>query len=96
MASRANGHKPADARNAARQAALAYARHMGELATMKVLDVWYSYLDWEEIVATTEDPVLRKRRGQVLQKAMGRDAAAEFVRLAHFVDGNRGSRTTRR
>jgi len=87
IASQANGHRSADARNAARQAALAYAQHMEELAEMKALDVWYSYLDWEEIIATTADPVLRKRRGQVLQKAVERNAAAEFVRLAHFVDG---------
>lgn len=87
VASRANGHKPSDARNAAVTLVKAYAGHMAELAAMKALDVWYSYLDWEEIIADTDDSVLRRRRQQVLNKAMARDSAAEFVRLAHYVDG---------
>ncbi len=54
---------------------------------MRVLDVWYSYLDWEEVIAETDDAVLRRKREQVLAKAVQRDAAAEFVKLAHFVEG---------
>jgi uncharacterized protein (DUF2252 family) len=87
VAGRANAHKPADARAAARAAVRSYGAHMAELARMKALDVWYSYLDWEQVIAGTEDAVLRRRRQQVLDKAVQRDSAAEFVRLAHFVDG---------
>jgi uncharacterized protein (DUF2252 family) len=87
VASRANGHAPEGARESARTVVLAYARRLAELAAMKALDAWYSYLDWEALIAGTDDDVLRRRRSQVLQKARDRDAAAEFVRLAHFVDG---------
>jgi uncharacterized protein (DUF2252 family) len=87
IASRANGHAPEAQRNAARTAVRSYATHMGELAGRKTLEVWYSYLDWEEIIAATEDTVLRKRRAAVLARAMQRDNDAEFVKLATVVDG---------
>jgi uncharacterized protein (DUF2252 family) len=87
VASRANGHGPAEARAAAQAVARSYGQHMAELSTRKALDVWYSYLDWEELIDTTKDAVLRKRRSVVLQKALQRDAVAEFVKLGHFVDG---------
>jgi uncharacterized protein (DUF2252 family) len=87
VASRANGHKPAEAKAAAQAVARSYGQHMAELSTRRALDVWYSYLDWEELIENTGDAVLRKRRSAVLQKAVQRDAAAEFVKLGHFVDG---------
>ena len=87
VASRANGHRPKDAREAAKSAVLAYGESVADLAAMKALDAWYSYLDWEELIAQTKDEVLKKRRSVVLHKAVQRDAAAEFTRLGHIVDG---------
>jgi len=87
VASRANRHKPADARTAAWTLTRSYGQHMAELATRKALDVWYSYLDWEQLVENTEDAVLRKRRTAVLRKALERDADAEFVKIGQVVDG---------
>ena len=75
VASRANGHRPAEAKAAAQAVARSYGQHMAELSTRKALDVWYSYLDWEELIDHTEDAVLRRRRSAVLQKAVQRDAA---------------------
>jgi uncharacterized protein (DUF2252 family) len=86
-ASRSNGHGPGDEIAAVESLVRSYARTMAELAEMPALDVWYSYLDWKEVIAETDDETLRKRRAQVLAKAIARDHAAEFVKLAHFVDG---------
>jgi uncharacterized protein (DUF2252 family) len=87
VASRTNGHRPADATAAAQAVARSYAQHMAELSTRKALDVWYSYLDWEELIESTGDAVLRRRRSAVLQRALHRDSATDFVKLGHFVDG---------
>ena len=87
VASRANGHGPAEQVNTAEALVRSYAATMAELAEMPALEVWYSYLDWQEVIAETDDATLRRRRSQVLNKAMARDHAAEFVKLAHFVDG---------
>ena len=87
IASLSNGHSPADARSAARTAVEHYAERLRELAGMTVLDAWYSYLDYNELIALTDDEVLRRRRKQVLQRAIQRTATSEFVKLGHYVDG---------
>ncbi len=86
-ASRANRHGPPDEIAAVEALVRSYAASMAELAEMPALDVWYSFVDWHDIIAGTQDSTLRRKRTQVLNKAMARDHAAEFVRLAHYVDG---------
>jgi uncharacterized protein (DUF2252 family) len=87
IASLANGHSPDDARAAARSAVFHYAEELRELAAKTVLDAWYSYLDYNELIKLTDDEVLRRRRKQVLRRAMERTATREFAKLGHFVDG---------
>ena len=87
IASRANGHKAADCREAAKGVVRFYARRLSELAAMRAIDAWYSYLDYRDLIGLTEDAVLKRRREQVLEKALQRDSAAEFVRLGHMVGG---------
>jgi len=87
IASLANGHTPGDARAAARNVVLHYAEQLRELAGKTVLDAWYSYLDYNELIELTDDQVLRRRRKQVLRRAIERTAVNEFVKLGHFVDG---------
>ena len=87
VAGRANRYKPGDARAAARTAVRSYGQHMAELASRRALDVWYSYLDWEELIEATQDTTLRRKRSAVLAKALERDAAAEFAKLGRMVDG---------
>jgi hypothetical protein len=55
IASLHNRHKLKDAKAAAFQAALTYGEKMRELAEMKTLDAWYSYLDYEELIEQTEE-----------------------------------------
>ena len=87
IASLANGHSRVDAKEAARSVVQNYAAELRELAGKTVLDAWYSYLDYNELIELTEDTVLKKRRKQVLRQAMERTASKEFVKLGHFVDG---------
>ena len=86
IASRHNGHKPAECRAAAAAVVEHYRDRMRELAEMPALSAWYSYLDYEKLIETTEDEELKRRRRKVLDKALQRDSAAELVNLAH-IDG---------
>jgi uncharacterized protein (DUF2252 family) len=87
IASRHNGHKRSDARAAAARLVQCYSSRMKELSEMKTLDAWYSFLDYHELIDLTSDSQLKKRRKKVLEKAMSRDALAEFVKLGHVVGG---------
>jgi len=86
IASRHNGHKPAEARAAAAAVVEHYRDRMRELAEMPALSAWYSYLDYEKMIESTEDEELKRRRRKVLDRALQRDSAAELVNLAH-IDG---------
>ncbi|MBS1995887.1 MAG: DUF2252 domain-containing protein [Cyanobacteria bacterium SZAS LIN-2] len=87
VASLHNGHKPSEAYAAARRVVECYRDRLYELAEMTALEAWYSYLDYEDLIELTSDSKLKKRRRKVLEKAMGRDNSAEFVKLAHVVEG---------
>lgn len=87
IASRNNGHKPADCRAAAARVVEAYRDRMKDLVEMRAVEAWYSYLDYEKLIELTEDAQLKKRRKKVLKKAMERDHSQEFIKLAHVVDG---------
>ena len=52
IASRHNGHKPADGRAAAAAVVEHYRDRMRELAEMPALSAWYSYLDYEKMIET--------------------------------------------
>jgi len=88
IASQHNGHKPADCRAAAAAVVGHYRDKLRELEEMPTLAAWYSYLDYEKLIEMSEDEELKRRRRKVLDKALQRDAAAEFVNLAH-IDGGR-------
>lgn len=82
IASLHNGHKAKDGIAAAFQVATSYAEKMRELAEIKTLDSWYSYLDYEELIEQTDCKKLKKLRKNVLKKAIDRNASEELVRLA--------------
>jgi len=87
IASLNNGHKPAESRAAAAAVVGFYADKLRELAAMPTLDAWYSYLDYENLVEMTADEELKRRRKKVLEKALLRNSAAEFVSLGHIEGG---------
>ena len=81
IASQHNGHTPADCSAAAATVVQHYLEKLQALSKQPTLSAWYSYLDYEELIAMTEDAVLRQRRKRVLQKALAHDATAELVKL---------------
>lgn len=82
IASKNNGHRAKDAQAAAFYAAQCYGEKLRELAEMKTLDAWYSYLDYEQLIEQTDCKKLKKLRKAVLKKAMSRSASDELVKLA--------------
>jgi uncharacterized protein (DUF2252 family) len=85
ICSRNNGHKRSDGLAAVVRLVECYRDRLNELAEMKTLAAWYSFVDYEMLIEITSDPTLKKLRKKVLGKALKRDAAAEFVKLAHVV-----------
>src|SRR5262249_45540158 len=66
IASKHNGHKLEDALDSARQVVESYRDRLHELAEMKALEAWYSYLDYEELIDLSDDPKLKKRHKKAL------------------------------
>ena len=87
IASAHNGHKPADGRAAAAAVVDRYAEKMREIAALPTLDAWYGYLDYEALIEMGTDQELKRRRKKVLEKALDRNSAAEFIKLGHVKDG---------
>ncbi|MBX9685490.1 MAG: DUF2252 domain-containing protein [Candidatus Obscuribacterales bacterium] len=87
IASRNNGHKKSDGIAAAVKVVESYRDRLRELSEMNTLEAWYSFLDYRSLIELTEDQELKKRRRKVLNKAIDRNSAAEFVKLAHMKDG---------
>jgi uncharacterized protein (DUF2252 family) len=72
LASRHNGHRADDARDAARACVRSYRKHMAEFSQMRVLDIWYSSIDLDQLIASFPDKTTRKRAQRRLDKARQR------------------------
>ena len=94
IAGRNNGFTPADARAAATTPVAAYRKAMQEFAGMRTLDIWYSRLDAEAVLATTtaaankaeRKAAARAERG--LAKARTKDSLQALAKLTEIVDGH--------
>jgi uncharacterized protein (DUF2252 family) len=67
-----------------------YRTAMAEFAAMKNLDVWYSHLDIESVLAdygSQFKPAAIKRTQKALAKARTKDSMAAFAKLTRVVDG---------
>ena len=87
IASRHNGHKPANGRAAAATVVSHYAEKLRELAALPTLGAWYAYLDYEQLIELIDDRELKRRSMKALQRALAQDSAAELVKLVHVLDG---------
>ena len=74
VASRYNGHSEGEALDAALACCRSYRERMAEFAEMRVLDVWYSSIDFEEHLETVTDKEARKRGRKRLEKARDHSA----------------------
>ena len=74
-----------------RQAAIAavesYRARMAGYAGMRDLDVWYSHITSDEILAATTTGGMRKRADAMMAKARTKDSLQAFAKLTAVVDG---------
>jgi uncharacterized protein (DUF2252 family) len=90
VAARDNDYKRKDQDRAVLKTVQAYRKAMHEFAAMKNLEVWYSRLDVDDVLAEHgEDlePEVLKRTTKNLAKARTRDSMAAFAKLTEIVDG---------
>jgi len=84
LACRDNNFSEDIARDAVLTCVRSYRERMAEYSVMRVLDVWYSSIDAEAVVATIQDGVARKRAQKRVEKARQRSVLEhEFPELTH-------------
>jgi|SRR6516225_5508658 uncharacterized protein (DUF2252 family) len=70
-AARSNGSSAADERDAATECVRSYREHIAKYAKMRALDVWYSRIDMDAVLASLSDSVTAAR----LRKRLAKSAA---------------------
>lgn len=94
IASRNNGFSAAYTASVAQSSVMRYRTAMGEFAEMGTLDIWYSRLDAEAMLARAAEVAGKKgrkavKRGQkVMQKARTKDSLQALSKLTQVVDGH--------
>ena len=89
IACRDNGLSESDAKDAVLGCVRSYREHMAEFYKMAVLDLWYYALDAEMLIATIEDPGIRRRVIKRLAKA--RESSTSEGIFPKLVDDSGGS-----
>jgi uncharacterized protein (DUF2252 family) len=83
VACRDNGLKNAAAKDVALTCVRTYRESMVESSQMKTLELWYRSLTADDLLATVQDPALRKRAIKRVQKESARSVAEDiFPKLA--------------
>ena len=84
LASRNNGHSEEEARDAALACVRSYRERVAEYSEMRVLDVWYSTIDAEQVLASLRNEEARKRFQKRIAKARARSVVEhDFPELVH-------------
>jgi uncharacterized protein (DUF2252 family) len=78
VACRDNGLSDSKAKDAVMTCVRSYRESMAEFSRMKTLELWYTVLDADELVADIKDPKLRRRALMRLQKERGRSVAEDI------------------
>lgn len=82
VACRDNGFSEAAARDAVVSCVRSYRERMAEYSQMRVLDVWYSHIDLEDLIASITDKKARKRERKRLAAVQARSVAEhDFPKL---------------
>ena len=90
VAARDNGYRDKLQQQIVLETARQYRIAMRSFAAMKNLEVWYSHLDIEQLLAERASelaPAAVKRTEKALTKARTRDSVSAFSKLTHVVDG---------
>ena len=93
VASRDNGFTPSKARASAAASVAAYRTAMVDFAGMRTLDVWYSRLDADQVLAQAREALRKGQRKQAeraeknVAKARAKDSLQALSKLTEVVDG---------
>ena len=90
VAGRENGYPEAERKTIVRGAVGAYRETLRELAGKTNLEVWYSHLDVDDLMATMRQlapKAMLKRTEKALDKAKTKDSMQAFKKLTQVVDG---------
>jgi uncharacterized protein (DUF2252 family) len=90
VAARDNGYQSEDRQRIVLDTVGQYRTAIRNFAGMKNLDVWYSHLDIQQLLAERGadlQPAAVKRTEKSLAKARTRDSMSAFSKLTHVVDG---------
>jgi uncharacterized protein (DUF2252 family) len=87
VGARAVGFPKGTGRQASMASVESYRTHMAEFAAMRDLDVWYSRISSEDILAATTNATMRKRAEAGMAKARTKDSLQAFSKLTTVVDG---------
>jgi uncharacterized protein (DUF2252 family) len=78
VACRDNGLSDAEARDVVMTCVRTYRESMAEFSRMRTLELWYTAMDADELVAGIKDPKLRRRALERLQKERGHSIAEDI------------------
>jgi len=82
IAARNNGFAQADARAATMASVTAYREAMAEFAQMGTMDIWYAYLDEDELMAAIRNTVAGTKKEAKPAKKGGKKQPKEEAKLA--------------
>jgi uncharacterized protein (DUF2252 family) len=87
IAGRDNGLSDDDSENAVCDCVRSYRQHLREYSAMSPLEVWYSRLDMDSIIAMAPDERAKQRREALASKARGRILDNLFPKIVTTVGG---------
>jgi uncharacterized protein (DUF2252 family) len=89
VACRDNGLSDAEARDVVMTCVRTYRQSMAEFSRMRTLELWYTAMDADDLVAGIKDPKLRRRALERLQKEHGHSIAEDI--FPKLVEHKRGT-----
>lgn len=89
VAGRGNGFTDAECREAALTVTRSYREHMAQFADMRELDIWYSRVTTDDLVALLASKQQKKLAAKQIQKVRQRDSLQAFAKMTEVIDGHR-------
>ncbi len=89
VASQANEHKHKQVRKACVRAVRSYRETMARLAAMPTMDLWYTRLDFDDLLSSVRQTALGKTVEKAGRKAHKRSGDSAVAKLTEVVDGSR-------
>jgi uncharacterized protein (DUF2252 family) len=89
VAGRGNGFTETDCREAALSVTRSYREHMSQFAEMRDLDIWYSRVTTDDLIALLSNKQQKKQAAKQVNKVRQRDSLQAFSKMTEVIDGHR-------